>query len=344
MTKITVVTVTYNANAYLEETIKSVIEQDYPHIEYIIIDGGSSDGTLDIIKKYKKYISYWVSEKDNGIYDAMNKAIDVASGEWINFLNAGDSFCDVKTISKVVECFSEDAELVCGDVYFVDEKNNKIYQKSKKLHEAFDGMFCFHQSLFTKTSIMKKYKFNNYFKIAGDYDFVLKCYANGHKFKFLDFAIANFLSGGISEQNKILARVEDMFIQSRYLKNISDIYKSKSFQALKSHEHHQNYHFSIMLNRVYLTLNALKLKANKIAIYGYGTFGKLVHKELGDVVVCVDANADSMEDEKIIHPKKLKEFDFDYVIVCVLGREEEIVSYVTNSLKIDSSKIITFEL
>lgn len=93
---ISVVTVSYNAVATIEQTLLSVINQTYPNIEYIIIDGGSTDGTVDIIKKYADEIVYWISEPDKGIYDAMNKGIKKANGEWINFINAGDSYYDKK--------------------------------------------------------------------------------------------------------------------------------------------------------------------------------------------------------------------------------------------------------
>ena len=100
-TKVTVVTVTYNAAESLEKTILSVLQQNYSNVEYIIIDGGSTDGSVEIIKKYSDKIAYWVSEPDRGIYDAMNKGIRKATGEWINFMNAGDLFFHESTLSSV---------------------------------------------------------------------------------------------------------------------------------------------------------------------------------------------------------------------------------------------------
>ena len=100
---ISIITVVYNGDKYLEETVQSVLSQTYDNVEYIIIDGASTDGTIDIIRKYEDQIDYWVSERDKGMYDAMNKGIDAASGELINFMNAGDRliFLDVNSLLKL---------------------------------------------------------------------------------------------------------------------------------------------------------------------------------------------------------------------------------------------------
>ena len=114
-TLISVVTVSYNAVSTIEQTILSVINQTYPNVEYIIIDGGSTDGTVDIIKKYADKIAYWVSEPDKGIYDAMNKGVVVATGEWINFMNAGDIFTDSDVIDKLLHRISDLLTLVSSE-------------------------------------------------------------------------------------------------------------------------------------------------------------------------------------------------------------------------------------
>lgn len=126
---VTVITVTYNCGPRLEDTILSILNQSYSNIEYIVIDGGSHDGTLDILKRYDHAIDYWVSEPDKGIYDAMNKGIRLSSGEWLSFLNAKDTFCEPGTIESVAKAFFQsNAKFVYSDVLLSNHESDAIHQ------------------------------------------------------------------------------------------------------------------------------------------------------------------------------------------------------------------------
>ena len=123
---ISVITVCYNAKSNLEKTILSVLNQTYSNIEYIIIDGGSTDGTIDIIKRYDDKITYWQSEPDNGIYDAMNKGIQKANGEWINFMNAGDLFASTMILQQMLDAIKPGVRILRGNII-------RIYPKFRVL-------------------------------------------------------------------------------------------------------------------------------------------------------------------------------------------------------------------
>lgn len=201
---ITVVTVVFNGVEFLEDTIKSVIEQTYDNVEYIIVDGGSKDGTLDIIKKYEYAIDYWVSEPDKGIYDAMNKAIDLGSGDWINFMNAGDCFFDSTILSKV---FGKSREFVGYDVVYGDNQvkysNRTRIAKAGNVKNLWKGsQFC-HQSVFIRLSHHKKNKFNISKKIAADFEFFYKAHKNGLKFLYFPFTLSKISAGGISDKDRV---------------------------------------------------------------------------------------------------------------------------------------------
>ena len=158
--KVSIITVVYNGIEFLEETIKSVISQTYPNIEYIIVDGGSKDGTLDIIKKYEAHISKWISEPDKGIYDAMNKGIDLATGDWQNFLNAGDSFVDNNVLEKIFTTNLENITLVYGDIIAIRENGQKLNVNAIELKDDNSikkGMKVCHQAIFYNKNIMIKY-------------------------------------------------------------------------------------------------------------------------------------------------------------------------------------------
>jgi len=201
---ISVITVVLNGEKYLEETILSVINQTYPNVEYIIIDGGSTDSTMDIIKKYEDKIDYWISEKDKGIYDAMNKGIRTSTGYWLNFMNAGDSFCDEKVLSKIfTEKFFEimDVDVVYGNtIVKYDDLNLEITSVAKEMSEIFYGMpFCHQSSFFRRKS--KEY-YNPIFAPSADYNMIFKFYIKGKVFYKISEYISKYRAYGDSDSNR----------------------------------------------------------------------------------------------------------------------------------------------
>lgn len=192
---ISVVTVVYNGGTVLEATIRSVLEQEYPAIEYIIVDGGSSDNTKVVLQKYSDRITQWVSESDNGIYDAMNKAVRMVSGEWVIFMNAGDTFYSKDTLSALFSGVPTDAYVPYG-VLYGDRCN--IYHDRQEIVPASDikniekhMSFC-HQAALTRTELLTKMPFDTRYRLGADYDFFLKIYHKGIPFKKIDACIANY--------------------------------------------------------------------------------------------------------------------------------------------------------
>ena len=204
--KITIVTVVFNDKNTIEQTINSVLNQSYPNIEYIVIDGGSDDGTQNIITSYQDKLAHYSSEPDNGIYDAMNKGIRQASGAWINFMNAGDEFYNNDVIKDI---FPLD-----GDVDLVYGKNQCIYTYFDRVNvpEPFNrlkyGMIFSHQSMFVKTALMKSEPFDLNFKISADYNFIYHLHKNGGIFKEVDVIISKVKAEGYSEVNLIHTHTE----------------------------------------------------------------------------------------------------------------------------------------
>lgn len=222
---ISVITVSYNAITSIEKTIQSVINQTYPNIEYIIIDGKSNDGTTDIIKKYSDKISYWCSEPDKGIYDAMNKAIDIANGEWILFLNAGDTFVDNNVLFQLFAGSNNlsNYSVLYGDTILKYPWGN-IYNKGNFFSKNDMFLpFC-HQSAFVKTALMKEYKFDLSYKIVADYNFFYNLYRNGERFLHIEKTISIYDMEGFSSQRVIeayieVAKINGTYKSYRYYKN-----------------------------------------------------------------------------------------------------------------------------
>ncbi|WP_432772783.1 glycosyltransferase family 2 protein [Francisella salimarina] len=208
---ITIITVVFNGEKYLEETINSVISQTYENIEYIVIDGGSTDGTVDIIKKYDSQIDCWVSEHDEGIYDAMNKGIGLATGDWVNFMNAGDLFYNENILesihSKLKGIFNYGHTL-----QFDSTGHTKEVLASDKLRKR-RMPYC-HQSLFVSGAYLKRNMYDLSYKIASDYNQYITAKYRGEKFNLLNICICKFRVGGISQQKKYQSQMSKEYYNS----------------------------------------------------------------------------------------------------------------------------------
>ena len=211
---ISVVTICYNAKNDLEKTILSVLSQTYQDIEYIIIDGGSTDGTVDIIHKYSELLFYWISEPDKGIYDAMNKGMDRATGSWINFMNAGDTFCDNEVIKNIFGYNDlSDYSVIYGDCY-VSKLNQLQYLKASSMKKVHVQMpFCHQSSFIRKTRL----RFSIDLKIAADYQMIYEYYRmNGiSSFLYISKPISVFDATGISTTNNNLLQKEYGIVYKR---------------------------------------------------------------------------------------------------------------------------------
>ncbi|MED0656407.1 glycosyltransferase family 2 protein [Anoxybacillus ayderensis] len=200
---VSIITVCFNSVTAIEDTIISVINQNYENIEYIIIDGGSTDGTIDIIKKYEKYISKWISESDNGIYDAMNKGIELSTGDWIIFMNAGDIFYDKDVISQIFNRDVSEFDFIYGDCHVRYDNGFSRVKRAGKISDMWKGMIFSHQAVFIKNNLMKEHKYNIKNKIGADFEFIYKMYRHGAKFLYSDKIIASISAGGLSDTARI---------------------------------------------------------------------------------------------------------------------------------------------
>jgi len=212
--KISVITVVYNAEAYLEDCIQSVLEQDYAAIEYIVIDGGSTDNTCSIINKYRTKIDYFVSEKDKGLYDAINKGIQRATGEVIGILNADDLFAHPDVLASVAKTFIDQPKIdgLYGDLNYIHPTTHKIIRTWKSQQNTYadlkKGWMPAHPTLYLKRSLFEK---NGDYALdlgtAADYELILR-YFYTHKIEavYLPILMVNMRIGGVSNHS-VMSRV-----------------------------------------------------------------------------------------------------------------------------------------
>jgi len=207
--KISIITVVYNAEPYIKDCIESVINQSYQPIEYIIIDGGSTDQTLNIIEKYKQNVTHLVSEKDQGLYDAINKGIKLASGGVIGLLNADDLLVGSHVVAEIAKAFAAqpDIQAVYGDLNYVTADKRKVVRQWRSqqadLKDLEKGWMPAHPTLYLKRELFKSY--GNYaldMGTAADYDLILRFF-HTYKLKgiYLPLLMVNMRTGGVSNRN-----------------------------------------------------------------------------------------------------------------------------------------------
>lgn len=218
--KISIVTAAFNSAATIKDTIESVLSQDYPNIEYIVADGGSKDGTVEILKSYGDKIK-WISEKDSGIYDAMNKGVKMATGDAIGVVGSDDFYPDNQAISKVVKAFKEsNADSVYGDLHYVDAVNtNKIVRNWKSgtydRQRFLNGWMPPHTAFFLKKSAYDTYGlYDTTYRSAGDYELMLRMLYKHHVSSFyIPEVLMKMRIGGDSNSSikgRIKANREDL--------------------------------------------------------------------------------------------------------------------------------------
>ncbi len=210
---VSVITVAYNAEGVIGDTIESVLAQEYPNVEYVVIDGASTDRTWEIVQGYTSMIEVAVSEPDDGIYDAMNKGAELATGDWIIYMNAGDTFASSDVLSSLQELFVSDADVILGSVekVLVDEYETRRFQQTPgEVGALWKRMPTTHQSVLVRREHVLEYPFDTSYRWCADQDQLLRLQAAGKTFRKVDTIISVF------DCQSDQARGDDLYIWERW--------------------------------------------------------------------------------------------------------------------------------
>lgn len=242
--KISVVTAVLNRVETIEQSILSVINQSYEGVEYIVIDGGSTDGTLEVLKKYKEEIDVLISEPDSGIYNAMMKGINLATGDFIQIIGADDSLINDNIIERVVDFIEDDVDILSGSRIMVNEETKlERIQRNTNARGGYDEKFSEMvptEGLLVRKKLYQKYPFDESYRIVADHKFFLQCYHDKSvKIKYIDMPLAYFSMGGLSsseKQNSMIINEDSRIckeLQLPYVCNNSKL-KNKIYRLIKS--------------------------------------------------------------------------------------------------------------
>lgn len=219
MPKLTVITIVYNNVRDIERTIKSVLNQSYKNIEYIVIDGASTDGTSEVIEKYKAQISKIVTEADKGIYDAMNKGLAIATGRYVLFMNSGDEIYDENTVQDIFDT-SPGADIYYGETEMFNDNWESLGKRRHEVPEEFDwtsfrfGMNVSHQSIYIRRSLTEPFDLT--YKYSSDIDWIIKASKKASNIVNVNRYVAKYLVGGMSKQKHRESLIERFKIFSKY--------------------------------------------------------------------------------------------------------------------------------
>jgi glycosyltransferase involved in cell wall biosynthesis len=213
---ISIVTIVFNGAEDVRRTLDSVAGQTYDNLEFIVVDGGSTDGTVAIIRRYEASIDYWVSEPDKGIYDAMNKGVALATGEWVCFMNAGDRFFNEESVARAFADAPRSAELIYGDC-LVDFGGMSERLAAKDLDQLWKGMICSHQSLFARRTLLVETPFDQRHGAVADFAFTLHARESGRVFHRTAGVVSIVSADGVSDANRLrtLRHVRDIALRYR---------------------------------------------------------------------------------------------------------------------------------
>lgn len=227
--KFSIITVTYNAGAVLEDTIQSVITQTYRNVEYIIVDGGSKDHTLDIINRYREHIHTLVSEPDKGLYDAMNKGIRLATGDYLCFLNAGDELHEDDTLQLMVHSITgtELPDVLYGETAIVDEEGHFLRMRRLSAPENLnwksfkDGMLVCHQAFFPRRELAEPYDLR--YRFSADFDWCIRIMKKSHTLHNTHLTLIDYLNEGMTTRNHRASLHERFHIMCRHYGYLSTL-------------------------------------------------------------------------------------------------------------------------
>ena len=217
--KLTVITIVYNNVHDIERTMLSVLDQTYANLEYVIIDGKSTDGTVNVIEKHRQRLSHFVCEPDKGIYDAMNKGLTLASGDYILFMNSGDEIYSSDTVAKVFAS-EPDADIYYGETEMYNSDWKSLGQRRHKAPESFTwqsfqyGMNVSHQAIYVKRSIADP--FDTSYQLSSDIDWIIKAAKKARKIVNTRMYVAKYLVGGMSKEKHLKSLKERFNIFSKH--------------------------------------------------------------------------------------------------------------------------------